>query len=165
MNNGGYKWYSKEDVASWPENHKRCRGCDAILHFSEFHKQKQTLFGINNYCKACRHPRSVEHYKTISHEKLIVQRARSRANRSGIPFDITEEDIFIHDVCPVLGIKLSTPGGKIVDSTPSIDKIIPALGYVKGNVIIISNKANRIKSNATADEIRRVADWLDFTAF
>lgn len=36
---------------------------------------------------------------------------------------------------------------------PSLDKIIPKLGYVKGNVWVVSNKANRIKSNATIEEL------------
>jgi hypothetical protein len=40
--------------------------------------------------------------------------------------------------------------------TFSIDKIVPALGYVKGNVIIVSNRANIIKNNATPEEILAV---------
>lgn len=43
----------------------------------------------------------------------------------------------------------------------SLDRIVPSLGYVPGNVAVISHRANRIKSDATADELRAVADWLD----
>lgn len=43
--------------------------------------------------------------------------------------------------------------------SPSIDRIIPALGYVKGNVIVVSQRANTIKNNATPEELRRVADF------
>jgi len=57
----------------------------------------------------------------------------------------------------VLGIPLKF-GGK--DYAPSMDKIIPALGYVKGNIQIISMRANRIKSNATTEELRLVADYM-----
>ena len=46
------------------------------------------------------------------------------------------------------------------DDSPSIDKIIPEKGYVKGNVAIISQLVNRVKNNAkTPEEIRQVADW------
>ncbi len=46
--------------------------------------------------------------------------------------------------------------------SPSVDKLIPALGYVKGNVAVISRRANQIKSDCTSgDELRQVADWLD----
>jgi hypothetical protein len=37
---------------------------------------------------------------------------------------------------------------------------VPAKGYVKGNVAVISTRANRIKSNATYKEIQMVADWV-----
>ena len=61
----------------------------------------------------------------------------------------------------MLGIELTFGGTQRVSPTSaSIDKIDPNKGYVIGNVAVISNKANIIKSNATADEIRKVADWL-----
>lgn len=40
------------------------------------------------------------------------------------------------------------------EDSPSIDKVIPELGYVRGNVWVISNKANRIKNNATLEELK-----------
>ena len=43
------------------------------------------------------------------------------------------------------------------DASPSIDRIIPTLGYVRGNVIVVSLKANRIKNDATPDELMEVA--------
>ena len=46
------------------------------------------------------------------------------------------------------------------DFTPSIDRINPSEGYVKGNVIIMSNRANTLKNNATAEELERVAAWM-----
>jgi uncharacterized protein (DUF3084 family) len=159
MNYGGYKWYSKDDIASWPDNHKRCRGCDAILPFAEFHRQKQTLFGLNNYCKLCRHPRSVSDYAKKPIEQLIYERAKSRARKHGVPFDIDVEDIDVPSLCPALSIPLER-SDTITDNTPSLDRIDPAKGYVRGNIAVISNKANRIKSNAEAYEIESVALWL-----
>lgn len=86
---------------------------------------------------------------------------RSTCKRDGIPFDLDEFDIQIPDVCPVLGIPLQiNTQGHNKDNSPSIDKIKPELGYVKGNVAVISLKANRIKNNATAEELKKVYDWL-----
>jgi len=79
----------------------------------------------------------------------------------GVPFDLLLEDIVIPESCPILGIPLVRAVGLMTDNSPSVDRIIPDLGYVKGNIAIISNRANRIKTNATASEIRAVADWLD----
>ena len=65
--------------------------------------------------------------------------------------------------CPILGIKLSR--SRFIDgpqdNSPSLDKIIPEKGYVKGNIIVISQLANRIKNDATYDEIYKVANWYE----
>ena len=47
------------------------------------------------------------------------------------------------------------------DFSPSFDRIYPKKGYTKGNVIVISNKANRIKTDATVKEIRKVANFYE----
>lgn len=64
----------------------------------------------------------------------------------------------VPEVCPVLGIKIQ---GNVVagplDSSPSIDRLIPHLGYIPGNVRIISNRANRLRSDGTARELKLVA--------
>jgi len=87
--------------------------------------------------------------------------AKDRAVKAGIPFNLTEGDIEIPDCCPALGIPLvagSSRGG--TDASPSLDRIKPELGYVRGNVRVISGRANRIKSNAAASELEAVARWL-----
>ena len=41
-------------------------------------------------------------------------------------------------------------------SSPSLDKVIPSLGYVKGNIWVISYRANTIKNNCTFEEIEKL---------
>lgn len=94
-------------------------------------------------------------WKINNIEKYLIQSARSRAKKYGITFDITHEDIVIPEFCPYLGIKLE-PFSEW--SSPSLDKIIPELGYVKGNIQVISTKANTMKNNATQDELVRFAE-------
>jgi hypothetical protein len=64
--------------------------------------------------------------------------------------------------CPALGIPLEW-GGKVYHNSPSLDRIVPSLGYVKGNVAFLSHKANLIKSDATTAEICAVAEYLKET--
>lgn len=63
--------------------------------------------------------------------------------------------------CPILGIPVypmvGNKGGGA--HSPSIDRIIPERGYVPGNIVIISNRANRLKSDATIDELRAIASF------
>lgn len=89
--------------------------------------------------------------------------ARKRSRKYGLPFNLKfPNDFNIPKYCPIFtNIKLKGGvQGKVQDSSPSLDRIIPKLGYVKGNVVIISNKANRIKNNGTYSDLMKVAKWL-----
>jgi hypothetical protein len=39
--------------------------------------------------------------------------------------------------------------------------MVPSLGYVPGNIRVISMRANRIKTDATADELRAVLRYME----
>lgn len=86
-------------------------------------------------------------------KNVALRQAKKRAALSGYPYAITEDDVNVPEFCPLLGIKISRGVGKLSDASPSLDKIRPELGYVPGNVWIISNRANRIKSDATVQEL------------
>lgn len=90
-------------------------------------------------------------------EAHILDNARARAKEKGLPFNLTVKDISIPKICPVLGIPIERKPGVTHAGTPSIDRLIPAWGYVKGNVWIISFRANEIKKNCTSDELFKVA--------
>lgn len=91
----------------------------------------------------------------------LINGARARAKKAGVPFDLTRHDLVIPEFCPVLGLKLEVSEGKCSDNSPTIDRIIPEKGYVLGNVAIMSFRANTLKSNGTAEELRRIAQWMD----
>ena len=87
--------------------------------------------------------------------------AKRRAAEFELDFDIDIDDCEAPELCPVIGIPLySNPNGPPTDNSPTVDRIIPSMGYVKGNVAVISNRANRIKNDGTYEDIRLVADWL-----
>lgn len=86
--------------------------------------------------------------------------AKGRAAKTGLPFNIDKEDIIIPDKCPVLGLVLTSHVKGIRDNSPTLDRKIPSLGYIKGNVSVISNLANRIKQDATHEQIIKVAEYV-----
>lgn len=100
--------------------------------------------------------------RKIDRALWLFKQTRRRAVAEGIPFDLEPTDITIPVLCPVLGIPLTgwAPAGTRPGSTASIDKIIPTKGYVKGNVCVISMRANAIKYNATLEELEAVAAYV-----
>ena len=123
----------------------------------------------NTYCsKVCiskkwyrDNPESVLRKRNVQNqnpERMMIYRVKSRALSTGVPFNITEEDIYIPEVCPVLGVPLIRHlgyRGYKYDS-PSLDRIVPTKGYVKGNIRVISARANLLKSDASVEELEKV---------
>lgn len=92
-------------------------------------------------------------------ERYLIVSAKARAKRRGMPFELTIADITIPDVCPVLGIPIALSRGLSAGS-PSIDRINNALGYVPGNVRVISHRANALKRDMTyAEALLLVQNW------
>jgi hypothetical protein len=90
--------------------------------------------------------------------------ARNRAKKKNVPFNITIDYVesILTPKCPVYGTQFQWVGNrKILPISPSLDRIDPAKGYVEGNVVIISSKANNIKSAYKAADLYKVADWLN----
>ena len=101
----------------------------------------------------------------------MVNNAKYRAQQKNLPFDIdlgyirsmvgNHAQLASH--CPVLGVPLEWScerdiGRITLPNSPSLDRIDPSKGYVKGNVWIISHRANQIKSDASHDELKCVAE-------
>lgn len=90
----------------------------------------------------------------------LLNACRSRARLNGIPFNLVKEDICIPATCPVFGIPLEHGTRGFHENSPSIDRIIPDKGYVQGNIVVISFKANRMKQNATTEELKQLAAFF-----
>lgn len=87
----------------------------------------------------------------------MLIRAKTSAKKKGLKFTITRKDIVLPEYCPVLDIKIGFyKGKKNRDSTMSLDRIDNSKGYVPGNVEVISFRANRLKNDATRNEIVRL---------
>jgi hypothetical protein len=90
---------------------------------------------------------------------MMFYGAKERARIYELAFTITIDDIVIPKRCPILGIPLIVNENKAGLNSPALDKIIPELGYIKGNIQVISHKANNIKNRATLEELVLLGKW------
>jgi hypothetical protein len=137
-------------------------------HISEYNKQwnaehkeqltdTQREWRLKNKKKINERVRALR-LKDWARYKIISLKHKCKIN--GIPLTITPQDIQQPTFCPVLGVKLDYKSKKCnTNHTASLDRIVPSLGYVPGNVITVSYKANRIKSDATVEELIKVSEF------
>lgn len=144
--------YNRERQRAWraanPENYK---AYSAAYYAANVERMRKTARESLQRLKAKR-----------GHAWELWAAARDRSSRKGRPFDIEPSDIQIPETCAILGMTLSRGKGQYHDASPTLDCIDPVKGYVKGNVRVISRRANMLKSNATSAEMRRIlADLLE----
>lgn len=102
---------------------------------------------------------------------MLQGAARNRVKLRGLPVDpwLHLERKYVGDWlrrqpnCPCCGVKFDlTRASKQADASPSLDQLIPGLGYTTANARLICTRCNRLKSYAiTGAELRGVADWME----
>lgn len=151
---------------------KICSKCKESSPIENFSKNRKSKDGLDSWCKTCtrantRRQREKEaynlrqkEYNRVNVKKTLLYSARHRAAQLGLSCSISEEDIVIPEVCPILGIKIERGVDFVHAGSPSLDRIVPELGYVSGNIHVISYKANTMKSDATLKELVIFANWV-----
>lgn len=92
-------------------------------------------------------------------EKYLLEQARKRAKLKDQEFSISVEDVVIPEACPLLDILMFlAPGTGYNPNSPSIDRLDNSKGYVKGNIWVISRKANEMKSDASIEQLRTFSE-------
>ncbi len=114
---------------------------------------------VSGKCTRCVDCRTRINYDEFREYRLYVN-AKSRAKRNSIPFSILLSDVVIPDRCPVLGCEFGRGDGGWCSTSPTLDRVIPGLGYVSGNVAVISWRANRIKSDANIEELEKIVQYV-----
>ena len=138
---------------------KKCTKCGEEKELEEFRNKSGAYDGKQSWCKPCSNRGTVEYWQR-NPKKSIIKRARWSAKKHGIPFNLTIEDIVIPEICPVFKKPFIYGKGR-QDFSVSIDRINPHKGYVKGNIIIVSDKANRTKNDATIEELRILTNFYE----
>ncbi len=71
------------------------------------------------------------------------------------------QSIFPKDyMCPVFGTKMKWNAVPHLGDSPSLDRLDPTKGYVRGNLTWISGRANTMKHNANLEEVEKLYKWL-----
>lgn len=93
----------------------------------------------------------------------LVIDARARAKRYGLPGTITTAEIEWVTHCPVFGIELfygRTKGNGQRWNSATLDRKDNTKGYVPGNVFVISHRANRLKQDATIEQLEQILAYM-----
>lgn len=139
---------------------KVCRNCQAMKLLKEFPPDARSKDGKQARCRACINEWMKNHYRNKPAEHML-RRAYARATKKGLEFSITVEDITpLPEVCPVFGQPLVIGNGQQHPWAHSLDRVDNSRGYVKGNVVVMSYKANRLKNDGTAEEHEAIAAWM-----
>ena len=135
---------------------KQCSLCKENKPIGEFYYRANRCV-IESQCKLCMRKKSHQIKQT---QEYYLYRIKDKARKSNLPFNLDISDFSIPEICPVLHIPLFRGVGKATGNSPSIDRIIPSKGYVKGNTKIISYRANSIKNDATLEELKKVLAYM-----
>lgn len=161
-----------------PERFKICTRCKGEPQpFSAFPINLGHRDGHGSQCRKCMNEHIADWYyrnkDSISQAgreqrkdtwaKRHVKASKQSATRKNVPFDLTAIDFYdpvtgcLPDRCPIFpSVILDYEAGPNRRNWASVDRIVPELGYVKGNVCIISYGANTWKSNGSSPEERLV---------
>lgn len=90
----------------------------------------------------------------------MLRDAKKRVLSKGLDFSITKEDIIFPDICPISLLKLKVGYRKLTPNSPTLDRIDNTKGYIKGNIAVISNRANAMKRDASTKEIQRLLEYM-----
>ena len=128
---------------------RECTKCGSM-----FEKRSKTV----TLCPTCNSKR----VKSEPNEKKMLRRAKARAKERGLDFNLELSDISIPKICPVLGLELICHEGRSggQPNSPALDRIDNNKGYIKGNIMVVSHRANMMKVDASPEELVMFAKWV-----
>lgn len=121
----------KESINKWQELNK-----DKMQEYQAMYWKKERQYRIDHW------------------SETKIREIGERSKKRGIPFNLEVSDLLpLPQFCSVFGILLDYKSGTNRRSWASVDRIKPKLGYVKGNIRIISLAANMAKFDGDGDVI------------
>lgn len=159
---------------------KVCRTCGLLTPHEDFWGHRNGRDGLQTECKTCMQARNCEWKRRNAHThrdrtnatvdrsrarhaiRALVRGAKHRAKLRGLEFDLHESDLIVPAVCPILKTPIASAMGKglpaaVRRNSPSLERVDNSRGYTRDNVIIVSYRANRLKSDASLEELEALA--------
>jgi len=143
---------------------KKCSHCKIFHPIDEFKFRPKRTHRFTQ-CYSCQKKLNAERYRKFKQSDPFHHRCvyiASAARREKLPFDLTRE--YLKSIwtgeCAISGVSIALHGCRNTDNHSELDRIIPGLGYVKGNVVWLSRRFNRIKGGASLEELEQVVSFL-----
>lgn len=140
-----------------------CRICNTEQDIDQFQRSRMNASGHDHRCRSCR-SKIARQEREENYFLHYCRGKKSECKRKGYDFDLTPE--YLESIwtgkCPVFSVDLFRASeGMGSHKSAHLDRLDPSKGYLIGNVAWISGRANRIKYDATAEELRKIADWME----
>ena len=148
-----------------PNRYKVCEECNQSLNLNKFSliEKWNINSGTKDFCKKC--SKTIQQTEKLNRDwkvdaaKLLYKNIKSRCKRIGREFSIELDDIIIPKKCPVFGFDLKREDRETWMCAPSVDRIDSSKGYIKGNVTVVSRRANILKRDATLEELEQLFNY------
>ena len=148
-----------------PNRYKVCEECNQSLNLNKFSliEKWNINSGTKDFCKKC--SKTIQQTEKLNRDwkvdaaKLLYKNIKSRCKRIGREFSIELDDIIIPKKCPVFGFDLKREDRETWMCAPSVDRIDSSQGYIKGNVTVVSRRANILKRDATVEELEQLFNY------
>jgi len=148
-----------------PNRYKVCEECNQSLNLNKFSliEKWNINSGTKDFCKKC--SKTIQQTEKLNRDwkvdaaKLLYKNIKSRCKRIGREFSIELDDIIIPKKCPVFGFDLKREDRETWMCAPSVDRIDSSKGYIKGNVTVVSRRANILKRDATVEELEQLFNY------
>jgi len=122
-------------------------------HLKYYSKNREKINTSKRTTQKLRHKRNPS--------QRMLESSRERAKKYNFEHNICLEDIKVPDKCPILDIPIFYIPGKGQNyNSPTLDRIDNNKGYIKGNVIVVSWRANNLKRNGTLREFEKIVLFM-----
>jgi len=153
---------------------KRCTKCHIEKPFDEFEPRPERKSGYYPSCYDCKAIQRTEKYNRMKSESPIehwikrnFDNVKHRAKTIGLDFDLDKDYLrqLLHtqkNACEYCKVNFEMQATwKTRSTAPSIDRLVPRIGYVRLNVVVACYRCNTIKNNATFKELKMLSDGLE----
>ena len=126
----------------------------------KYYAENKAVVDARNKAYALAHRPEISAWNKSRVAANMFYHAKRRAQQQDTPFNISLDDIVIPLRCPVFGCIMKPGTHQRHEQSPTLDKVIPKLGYVKGNVRVICHRANWLKGNASLKELKQLVAYV-----
>lgn len=139
-----------------PSTKDESKKVPTLYYRSNCKKCSLEYINIDKYCS----PEKRRELHRKDPRKVMLIHARKRAKEKKLDFNIELLDITIPEICPLLNIPIYVSDVKLGPNSPSLDRIDNTKGYIKGNIIVVSFRANSLKKDACLKELELLVNNL-----